>query len=98
MSRAERLTASSWGLIDRQYLSRPITALAAWRRGWQPGARGKSPTGAAPDGDLLATKHQQSGSGVQGLPVSPGGITIERVNQVWCSDVTPLKARVIRIE
>src|SRR5205823_1490298 len=50
--------------------------------------------GAAPDaaagtgGDLPAPEYEQAGSGAQDLSVLLRGLAIERVNQVWCSDVT----------
>ena len=53
----------------------------------------QSQTGPTPDaaagtrGDLPTPEHEQTGSGPQN-PYLLGGIAIERVNQVWCSDVT----------
>src|SRR5262249_41287285 len=50
--------------------------------------------GAAPDasagtgGDLPAPQHKQAGSSAQDLPYLLRGLAIERVNHVWCSDVT----------
>ena len=54
----------------------------------------QSQAGAASDaavgtgGDLPAPKYEQAGSSAQDLPYLLGGLAIERVNQVWCSDVT----------
>ena len=50
--------------------------------------------GAAPDaaagtgGGLPAPEHEQAGSGTQDLSYLLRGLTIERINQVWCSDIT----------
>ena len=56
---------------------------------------GQSQTGAAPDaahgagGDLPAPEHEQGSHGAHKVyPYLLGGIAIEQVNQVWCSDVT----------
>src|SRR5271168_4325908 len=59
-----------------------------------PGPSRQPQTDPAPDaarrigGDLSATEYEQTGSGTQIYPYLLGGISIERVNQVWCSDVT----------
>src|SRR6516164_681462 len=50
--------------------------------------------GAAPDAaagtgsDLPAPEYEQAGSGTQDLSVSAARAHVERVNQVWCSDIT----------
>jgi transposase InsO family protein len=59
-----------------------------------PGPCRQPQTGPASDaagwlgGDLPAAEHEQAGPGAQDLPHLLGGISIERVNQVWCADVT----------
>src|SRR5438046_3067547 len=59
-----------------------------------PGPCRQPQTGPAPDaarrlgGDLPAAEHEQAGTGPQDLPYLLGSISIERVNQVWCADVT----------
>jgi transposase InsO family protein len=51
-------------------------------------------TGAAPDaavgtgGDLPAPEYEQPGSAHKIYPYLLRGLVIERVNQVWCSDIT----------
>ena len=59
-----------------------------------PGPCRQPQAGAAPDaarrigGDLPATEHEQAAVAHKIYPYLLGGISIERVNQVWCSDVT----------
>ena len=59
-----------------------------------PGPHRQSQTGAAADaaagadGDLSAPEHEQAGTAHKIYPYLLGGLAIERVNQVWCSDVT----------
>src|SRR5207244_3352286 len=39
-------------------------------------------------GDLSAAEHEQAGGRAQVYPYLLGGLSIDRINQVWCSDIT----------
>src|SRR5712675_340297 len=81
-------------LIDRHYLARPYYGsrrMAAWlaTQGHHVNRkRAASHAAVGTGGDLPAPEYEQAGSGAQDLSVPARGLAIERVNQVWCSDVT----------
>jgi hypothetical protein len=77
--------------FDRPAVSLPALLRLSLRGGvaGDPGPRGKPQTGAAPDGIYQRPSASKAAAGTQSLPHLLGRITIERVNQVRRSDVTP---------
>ena len=82
-------------LIDRQYLARPFYGsrrMAAWLA--TQGLPGEPQAGAAPDAaDGAGGIYQRPNTSKAApehtkYPYLLGGLTIDRVNQVWCMDIS----------
>ena len=72
--------------LDEIVMPRRLPQSGTRRQADNAGAAPNAAAGAG--GDLSAPEYEQAGSGAQDLSVPAARAAIERVNQVWCSDVT----------